>query len=71
MIESPVIERLLARRMHRAILRTLKDRFGQVSVEVEQTLSQVKDDELLDDLISCAATCPTLAAFASQLAAKK
>lgn len=68
MIESPLIDELMAWRMHKAILRVLTDRFGQVPIEVEQALRLVQDEARLDSLISWAATCPDIPAFAERLA---
>lgn len=67
-IESPFIDVMMARRMHRAILRILTDRFGQVSVEVEQAVRDVHDDDRLDLLCRWAVECPDVPAFAARLA---
>lgn len=71
MIESPFLEELMAERMHRAILRTLKDRFGPVPADVEQALSQVRDDDRLDLLFRWAVECTDVPAFAARLTSSK
>ena len=67
MIESPLIQELMASRMHKAILRVLTDKFGKVPAEVEQNLRAIVDEDRLDQLNSWAAQCPDLAAFAAHL----
>ena len=71
MIESPLIQELMASRMHKAILRVLGDKFGKVPVEVELGLRAIVDEDRLDQLISWAAQCPDLAAFAARLIREK
>jgi hypothetical protein len=67
MIESPVLQDLMARRMHMDILRFLKARFGPVLSEVEARLKLVRDQDCLNQLMDQAATCTDLQAFQAQL----
>jgi hypothetical protein len=67
MIESPVLQRFVAERMHRAILGLLEARFGPVPPEVAQALRAILDDERLQQLNEQAGTCPDLAAFRQHL----
>jgi hypothetical protein len=67
MIESPVLQELLAERMHRAILGSLTGRFGPIPPEVEVALRAVRDDDRLQDLVVLAARCPDMETFRQQL----
>jgi hypothetical protein len=68
MIESPVLQELLAERAHQLILGLLEDRFGPVPAEVIGALSAIKDEERLKQLNKLAARCTNLEAFRQQLA---
>lgn len=70
MIESPVLQELLAERAHRLILGILDDRFGSVSMEVSAALTAITDDDQLQKLAKVAARCPNLEAFRQQLITK-
>jgi hypothetical protein len=67
MIESPVLMEVLAERVHRAILRLLQDRFGQVPKEIVDALKTIRDEDRLDDLVSLAGRCGGLEEFRQQL----
>jgi hypothetical protein len=67
MIESPLIQELLAERMHRAILHLLANRFGTLPPEISSLLKAIQDDEKLDDLNIWAWRCTNLEAFQSRL----
>ena len=68
MIESPVLQELLAERMHQVLLRILEVRFGLVPPDVEAALRAVMDDDRLQELVAVAASCPDLETFRQQLA---
>jgi hypothetical protein len=66
-IESPLIQELMAKRMHKAILRILSGRFGSIPLDIQTILQGVQDDARLDDLVEWAARCPDLEAFRQHL----
>jgi predicted transposase YdaD len=68
MIESPLIQEIVARTRHEAILGFLEARFGSVPPEVVTQLRTILDEEQLRDLNRHAALCPDLAAFQARLA---
>ena len=67
MIESPLIQELVAERAHKAILRFLAARFGSVPLEIAATVESVQDEAKIDDLIDWAARCPSLDEFRTHL----
>jgi hypothetical protein len=67
MIESPLIQELMATRMHKAILGLLAKRFGKLPADLEKSLRAIQDEDRLDQLVCWAAECPDVAAFAKQL----
>ena len=67
MIESPLIQELMAQRTHQDILRVLEARFGAVSQEIAAELQTIRSIAKADKLVSAAATCPDLASFAAHL----
>jgi hypothetical protein len=67
MIESPLIQELMAERLHRAILRVLAGRHGAVPPDITAALQAVTDDARLDELIDWAARCPDLDSFRARL----
>jgi hypothetical protein len=69
MIESPLIQELMAQRMHKDILRVLAARFGPVPPEIVAALQAIVDETKLDALVEWAATCPDLEAFRTRLTA--
>jgi hypothetical protein len=68
MIESPVLQALLAERTHRLILLVLEDRCGPVPAEVVTALGTIQDEDRLMELVKVAARCPHLEAFRQALA---
>lgn len=68
MIESPLIQELLAERSHKYIVKLLESRFGPVPGDLSAALLAVQDDELLDALYDVALACPDLDAFRTRLA---
>jgi hypothetical protein len=71
MIESPMIQELIAERTrqttHRHILRYLTKRFGQVPEEVSAAVRLTTEEAALDTLLDLAIFCPDLAAFRAHL----
>jgi hypothetical protein len=67
MIESPLIQELLAERMHKALLDFLGARFGSVPQDVETAIRAVEDESTLDELVRLAAVCPDLETFHARL----
>lgn len=69
MIESPLLQKWLAERMHKGILAILKARFGSVPRDVSRLLREVLDENKLTDLNVLAAQCPDLKTFRETLLA--
>lgn len=67
MIESPLIQELMADRTQTTILRFLTGRFGPVPPEIVTALQAVVDANRLDALAEWAGRCPDLEAFRAQL----
>ena len=67
MIESPLIQELVAERAHKDILRVLNARLGSVPPEIATALDGIQDDAKLDDLIDWAARCHSLDEFRTHL----
>jgi hypothetical protein len=67
MIESPLLQKMMAERTHKVILALLKARFGTVSRDVTRHLRDVVDEEKLTALNVVAGQCPDLAAFREAL----
>jgi hypothetical protein len=67
MIESPLIQEVLAEHMHKAIVKVLEIRFGLVPSDVEVRLQAIQEEEKLDDLNTFAATCSNLGEFRKRL----
>jgi hypothetical protein len=67
MIESPLIQELLAERMHEGILNVLEVRFGPVPQHVAVAVEGIQDDGRLKELLKFAAGCVDLNAFRTRL----
>jgi hypothetical protein len=67
MIESPVLQKIIAETTHEYILDLLKDRFGTVPRDVIRHLRQITDEQKLRRLLLLASKCPDLAAFREAL----
>jgi predicted transposase YdaD len=63
MIESPLIQEIVARTKHEAILQFLEGRFGTVPADVAVRLRGILEEQILRDLIRHAALCPDLDSF--------
>lgn len=68
MIESPLIQELLAQKTHQDIVDVLESRFGAVPPELTLALRTTMDETRLRELNRFAAVCPDLVAFQAQLA---
>jgi hypothetical protein len=67
MIESPLLQKMIAERLHDTILVILKDRFGTVPREVIRLLREVIDEKKLQQLAVLAGKCPDLEEFREAL----
>lgn len=67
MIESPVLQKMLAERYHNGILAILKARFGVAPQNVAKPLRAVLDEKKLIALNVFAAQCPDIEAFREKL----
>ena len=67
MIESTLIQGLLAERSHKHILRLLTKRFGFVPVDVKAAVEKVQEEDRLDEVVDWAVSCPDLEAFRARL----
>jgi hypothetical protein len=67
MIESPLLQRMMAERAHDLIMDLLKDRFGTVPRDVTRQLRAILDEKKLRQFNRLAAKCPDLDAFREAL----
>ena len=67
MIESPLIQELLAERSHEDISTVLNARFGTVPQDVALALQAVHDREQLRDLLNFAVQCPDVEASRTRI----
>ena len=67
MIESPLIQELMAAQNHGHILRFLKHGSEQFRVELTAALQAIQDETKLKELLDWAAECPDLDAFRARL----
>lgn len=71
MIESPLIEELVAERVRanaqRNTLTVLEARFGGIPRDLAEQVQSVADEERLADLVRKAASCPDLETFAREV----
>jgi hypothetical protein len=71
MIESPLLQELLAETkretMKQTLLRLLAARFGSVPQDITAALQAIPDRPQLEELIDWAARCPDLEAFRTRL----
>jgi hypothetical protein len=67
MIESPLIQEIVAERFHEAILTLLAARFGSLPVEITTRVQSISKEKTLLDLNTFAGTCPDLNAFRERL----
>jgi hypothetical protein len=67
MIESPLLQRMMAARTHDLILDALKDRFGTVPRDVSKRLREIINEKKLRQLNRVANTCSDMEAFRAAL----
>jgi hypothetical protein len=67
MIESPLIQEIVARSKQEAIMLFLEGRFGSVPVDLAMQLKGILDEERLRDLVRYAARCSDLQEFRTHL----
>lgn len=63
MLESPLLQKMIAETIHRDILALLKDRFDAVPRNVTQPLREILDEKKLRKLLLLASKCPELETF--------
>ncbi len=69
MLESPLLQKMIAERLQKAIQEALKARFDSVPREVNRLLREVLDERKLTELNGIAATCPNMETFREALLA--
>ena len=67
MIESPILQKFVAGRLHEVILDILKVRFGTIPRDVRKQLRGVLDERKLRKFNVLAATCADLQEFQDKL----
>ena len=67
MIESPLIQEIMAESFHKAILLLLEKRFGAVPPQLAAELRAIVGEQRLHDLTVQAGICPSLEAFQALL----
>ncbi len=67
MIESPLIQKVIAESIHQDILALLKDRFDTVPRNLTKPLREILDEKKLRQLILLAVKCPDLQTFREAL----
>jgi hypothetical protein len=67
MFESPLLQKMIADRIHKITLALLKARFGTVPRDVTRLLREILDEEKLTNLTVLAGQCPDLQAFREAL----
>jgi len=67
MIESPLIQELVAEKMHEAILDVLEVRFGPVPQDLAAALQAIQEEQSLKELLKFAAGCGDLELFRAHL----
>jgi hypothetical protein len=67
MIESPLVQDILAEVRREDILTFLKSRFGTAVAELEADLKTIEDGARLSELVKLAASCRSLKGFRKHL----
>lgn len=70
MIESPLIQELLAEQGHEHIMIVLAARFGPVPGDIETTIRAIQDPAKLGELFDWVGRCPDLEAFRGRLSCR-
>jgi hypothetical protein len=63
MIESPLLNNLIAEEVQRNLLQLLEDRFGPVPFDIAQRVKEITNRDQLRQLTSQAGRCPDLDSF--------
>ena len=75
MIESPLIQELIAEKTHETLIKAIIDflvaRFGSKAEAIETELKAIDDEARLQELVKHAATCRTLSSFRKGLSDPK
>jgi len=69
MIESPLLQKMMAERDHKHILEALKDRFGTVPSDVTKRLCEIVEEKKLSQFMRLANKCADMDAFRQALLA--
>jgi hypothetical protein len=67
MIESPLLQKMLAERIQKLILNALKDRFGTIPRDVTKHLREIIDEKKLERLNRVANKCADMNTFREAL----
>jgi hypothetical protein len=67
MIESPLIQEIVVKERHKALLLFLEGRFGSVPADLAQAVRAVTKERRLDALMKYAGRCHDLEAFRAKL----
>jgi hypothetical protein len=67
MIESPLLQELIAERTRETLITFLVARFGPKAKSLETELNAINDESRLQELAKHAATCRTLSSFRKQV----
>ncbi len=67
MIESPLLQELIAERTRETLMNVLVARFGSKAKSLETELETISHESRLQELVKHAATCRTLSSFRKQL----
>ncbi len=66
-IESPLLQELIAERTRETLITFLVARFGSKAQSLESELKAISDEPRLQELVKLAATCRTLSSFRKHL----
>jgi hypothetical protein len=67
MIESPLIQEIVAKVKRKGILTNLQERFGSVSPETVSALQAVENDAALEELMKWSVHCPDIESFRERI----
>lgn len=67
MFESPLLQKMIAQKLHKAVEEALKARFGSVPRDVNRLLREIRDETKLTRLIGIVVKCPDMEAFRDSL----
>ena len=69
MIESPLLQEIIAETKRESLVAFLTSRFGTEAGELEADLKAIEDEDRLNELIKLAGSCRSLKAFRKRLQA--